>query len=144
MAYDLNALIAQGPPSVSFSPLSNLLGDYMAGRDLRAKFDTQNAFRDGVPMKDGQVDYSSMARRAFTNGDMLTGLKLGALANYQVRDRLRYGQAPTEGTANNDASAPSFPKFAIADVLALRQNRMSPAEFDEKYGGPYAVHLTGE
>lgn len=144
MASNLDALIAQGPPTVNFSPLSNLLGDYMTGRDMRAKYDTQNAFSSGVPMTNGQPDYGAMARMAFANGDIMTGIKLGTLAKYQSRDRLRYGSALGQNTSTNEAAAGTFPKFTTDDVRALRQNQMSGDQFDEKYGGPYAVHFTGE
>ncbi|HZP76573.1 MAG TPA: hypothetical protein VFB45_10555 [Pseudolabrys sp.] len=81
-AFNLDALIAQGPPTVNFSPLSNLLGNYMAGRDLRNKFNLQNALQNQSPSVDGQPDWLGMARTAIANGDYNAAVKFAAAARW--------------------------------------------------------------
>jgi hypothetical protein len=77
----LNLMIAQGAPSVDFSPLSSLLGDYVAGKQLAQKSGTIDAFKNGVPtLADGTPDYAIMAKTYYQLGDMNTGTQLARLA----------------------------------------------------------------
>jgi len=77
----LNLLIAQGAPGVNFSPLSQLLGDYVAGKQFAQKTGAINVFKNGAPtFTDGTPDYATMAKTYYQLGDMNMGTQLDNLA----------------------------------------------------------------
>jgi hypothetical protein len=77
----LNLAIAQGAPAVSFSPLSSLLGDYVAGKQLAQRVNTIDAFQNGAPqLPDGSPDYAKMAATYYQLGDVGTATQLARLA----------------------------------------------------------------
>ncbi len=114
----LNLMIAQGAPSVNFSPLSQLLGDYVAGKQLARKADTIDAFKGGAPtLADGTPDYAAMANTYYQLGDVNTGAQLANLA--MQRARLQ-GFGDSLGAASfGSGGSPSFnvnPQFGGAPM----------------------------
>jgi|GEM_PF-5075447 len=116
----LNLLIAQGAPRVDFSPLSSLLGDYVAGKQLAQKAGSIDVFKNGAPtLADGTPDYAAMARTYYQLGDMNTGTQLANLA--MQRAKLGFGDqsgAASFGSGGNPSfnigpQAGSYPNFNV-------------------------------
>jgi hypothetical protein len=121
----LNLAIAQGAPSVNFSPLSSLLGDYVAGKQLAQRAGTIDAFQNGVPqLADGTPDYNAMAKTYYQLGDVNTATQLARLAAQRASLQFAGDQsnaAPGAGgnpNFNINPQAGGYPNFNVNQQFA--------------------------
>jgi hypothetical protein len=114
---DITQLLANAADTKADFDFGKLNKSYFEGRDQFAKNELRDAFKDGVPMKDGQVDIQSVMKTLFQKGDIAGGVGLiGASAGMQDRALLAGLDKPQASpelnsppSSNRGASVPVAP-----------------------------------
>lgn len=117
---DIAQLLANAADTKADFDFGKLNKSYWEGRDQFAKNDLRDAFKDGVPMKDGQVDVPAVMQTLFQKGDVAGGVGLiGASAGMQDRALLAGLDKPqsqpeivSPPSSNRGASVPVAPPLA--------------------------------
>ncbi len=126
---DIDQIIAGGAGASSradFSGIADIPKYYWEAKDQRAKNDLRDAFKGGVPMKDGQPDWGAVAQTFFQKGAIDQGI---AAANQALaQQKLLFGQEANKQAFPEAPAQPaaSYPPSAnrpggIADPAYRRE-----------------------
>jgi hypothetical protein len=116
---DISALLSNAAQTNADFDLGKINKSYWEGRDQAFKNDLRDAFKDGVPMKDGQLETQTIMKTLFQKGDVAGGIGLmSAAAGAQDRAAL----AGIDGQPAPLVSPPSSSRTASA-VVAQPLNR---------------------
>lgn len=133
---DIDQIIAGGAGASSradFSGLSNIAKSYWQGRDEFAKNDLRDAFKGGLPMKDGQPDWGEISNTLMQKGALDQGIaasnvdlqRQGIQQNREGANFVATGGAPPQQPSI--VSPPSTGRGASVQVLpALAKGGAAP------------------
>lgn len=106
---DIDQIIASGAKTnADFGGIAGIADSYWKGLDQNFKQRNRDAFKDGVPMKDGQVDIQEVMKTLFKNGDVGNAVGLiGASNGMQDRALLAGIDRPPQETPSAPSAPPS-------------------------------------